>query len=232
MENSMKKNKNSFNSSNNYKPAGTLKKGLAVILGHAMLAAAVLLPLNTMTAEAAPAYDSKWTQPITIEQLMGEGLQKNTDAKGVYEELRQGFRFKTITQGSLYSMYLNGGKIPVEALQLLYNDGYISGFLFKYMAGLPFTPADLKDVFNAPVYYAAYPSVAASIPYDENLLLVDFMLNGMPEGRIGSFEFNPAIYMSNYPEVAAILGNNWMNYYIHYMLIGKEQGMTGSALIR
>ena len=51
------------------------------------------------------------------------------------------------------------------------------------------------------------------------------MVNGMPEGRIGSFEFNPALYRAANPELSALFGDNWMNYYIHYILIGKEEGL-------
>lgn len=198
----------------------------------AAMAAILLQTIHPLTAQAAPAYESKWTQPITIETLMGEGLEKDTDANGVYEELKQGFRFKTITQGSVYYMFLNGGKIPTESLRMLYEDGYISGFLYKFMAGLPFSPQDLQDVFSPAAYYGANPDVAANLPYDANVLLLDFLQNGMPQGKIGSAEFNPAVYRYNYPEISAVLGDSWMNYYLHYILIGKEQGLTGSRIVR
>jgi len=210
------------------------KQKIAVRMTAALLAAGILAGVMApVAAQAAPAYDSKWTKKITMEELMGEGLAKEeTDAAGVYEQLKQGLRFKTITQGSIYYMFLNGAVIPAEAVAMLYQDGLVSGFLYKYMSGLPYVPSDLKDVFNAFEYYCAYPETAAAVPFNENLLMIDFMINGMPQGRIGSTEFNPALYRKNYPELEAILGDNWMNYYIHYIVIGKEKGMTGKKSVR
>lgn len=186
----------------------------------------------SLSAAAAPAYDSKYTQQYSMEYLLIPSLLKNTDARGVYRQLKQAMRYQTITQGDIWDMYLQGCNIPALAVQCLYNDQMVSGYLYKTIAGLPYESSDFKDVFDPVFYWCAYPEVQEKIPvYDEQQVLNNWLTEGMAAGRMGSAEFNLDYYKANYPDLAAVFGDNNINYYLHYIIYGKDKGMIADKLL-
>ena len=188
---------------------------------------------SSLTAHAAAAYDSKWTQTYTMEELLMPALAKNTDAKGVYEQLRQALRFKTIYPGNILDMWEKGAKIPADAARLLADDGLITSYVYKMISGQALEASDFSDVFDAAYYYGANPDLAAAgVPYDEQTLFLDFLENGMAAGRNASAEFNLSCYKKNYPSLVKAFGDNNANYYMHYMLFGKAMGQVADKLLK
>lgn len=190
----------------------------------AAVSAAVILAGSALPVRAAAAYDSDYTQTVTMESLLIPALMNpKTNDDGVYRQLYQALRFQKLTQGSIFDMYQKGVRYPVAALQKLAADGLISTYLYKLMAGLPQGPEDFAPVFNAAYYYAANPDLAAAgIPYDENTLFVNFLTSGMQAGRIASAEFNPSYFQINYPQFAAALGDNPAAGYVFYLIYHED----------
>ena len=90
-----------------------------------------------------------------MEELLLPALSNPwTDANGTYRQLKQALRFKTLYQGNILSLWQKGARIPAESLRMLSEEGLISGYLYKLIAGLPFAASDFRDVFNANYYYA------------------------------------------------------------------------------
>ncbi len=205
-----------------------IKARVAALLAAIVVGvSAVTIPV---TVSAAPAYQSKWTEKVAMEDLLLPALTNQyTDANGVYRQLRQGLRFGTIYQGNILHLYQRGAKIPAESLRLLAKDGLISGYLYKFITQQPFEMGDFSDVFDPMYYYGYNPDLMASgIPYDPNTLFQHFLTQGMTQGRTASANFNLEIFKANYPDLVQLFGNNNENYYLYYILYGRENGQIAN----
>ena len=171
---------------------------------------------------AEPAYDSAYTDTYSMEYLLIPALRKNTDVNGVYRQLRMGLLYKSINEGNIAHMYfVEGVQIPLESLCLLYNDGLISGYLLKSVAGIPYSAEDITPIFDANYYYNKYEDIRKNVGYDPGMLFMHFMLVGMPEGRSGCKDFDPRSYKELNPDIAKAYGDNYSLYYYHYMMYGR-----------
>jgi hypothetical protein len=199
-----------------------------------VLLTGVLALAPVCNAKAGAAYASKWTQTSTWTDTIAPALLKTTDAGMVYRELKLGFEYQVMREGDVYELYKDrGAKIPAEALQRLYTEGWISGYLYKTLTGQALVSGDMSAVFDPAFYYASNPWLQGVIdPNDREGLFQNFLAVGMQVGAVGSPDFNPACYKANYPDLAQAYGNNNANYYIHYILYGKQTGMSGDRLLK
>ena len=206
---------------------------LAAVAAAAALVCTLAQPA-ALSASAAPAYESRWTQTISMEELLLPALSNPwTDANGTYRQLKQALRFKTLYQGNILSLWQKGARIPAESLRMLSEEGLISGYLYKLIAGLPFAASDFRDVFNANYYYAANPDLAAAgIPLDENQLFQHFLTQGMAQGRVAAPSFNLSYFKANYPQLEKAMGCSNVNWYLYYILYGKDNGQVADRLLK
>ena len=99
---------------------------LAAVAAAAALVCTLAQPA-ALSASAAPAYESRWTQTISMEELLLPALSNPwTDANGTYRQLKQALRFKTLYQGNILSLWQKGARIPAESLRMLSEEGLIS----------------------------------------------------------------------------------------------------------
>lgn len=204
------------------------------LLGTAITVSTVVSPLaGGMQVQAKAAYDTKYSQTISMENLLLPALSNSfTNANGVYKQLKQAIRYQSIYQGNILNMINKGANIPADALKKLYDEGLISGFLYHFGTNQAFTVDDYKDVFDPVWYWASNPDLQAAYgTYDPNTLLVDFLTTGMALGRSSSQNFNVSYFKSNYPWLQQYLGNDNANYYLFYILFGKDMGMTADKQI-
>ena len=188
--------------------------------------------MSPLTVQAAPAYPSKYTQTVSIADLVKPALMnKWNDSDNMYEQLEQMLLYKSIDQGQIITYAGQGVVIPTAALQKLAAEGLISGYVYKTVAGLSYEASDFKDVFDAGYYYAANPDLQGVVALDEKSLFDHFVTVGMAQGRAGSASFNPAIFMKNYPKLLAGLGNSLPNLYTYYIVYGKDKGLVADHLI-
>ena len=198
-----------------------------------ILAAVSELIFTPLTAQASPAYPSKYTQTVSIAELVKPALVNQwNDSDNMYEQLEQMLLYKSIDQGQLITYAQQGVKIPAAALQKLAVEGLISGYVYKTVAGLSYEPSDFKDVFDANYYYAVNPDLQGIVANDENSLFNHFITVGMAQGRTASVSFNPVIFMQNYPQLAAGLGNSFSNFYTYYIVYGKDKGLVANKLLK
>ncbi len=182
-----------------------------------------------ITAHAAPAYDSKWTQTLNWESAVGPALLYDTNAAGVYEQLKLGLRTQVMSEGDIFHLYqMQETKIPIESIRLLYENELISGYLYKTLAGLPYEAKDMRAVFDAEYYKNANLAILTAVqqgtlPGDEASLFANFLAVGMPLGLRGCEEFDPAYFRAANPALSEAFGTNNMQYYIYYLLYGKYQ---------
>ncbi len=203
--------------------------GSAVVAG---LCAALAVPQQT---QAKAAYDTKYTDTYSMAFLMAPSLIKNTDPVGTYLQLRAAIRYGTITQGDLWALHQNGIQIPAESLRLLNEGGLINGYLYKTMAGLPYTEADLKDVYDISYYINSNPAITKGI-VDGTLrmdeVFMNFLTIGMPYGLQGNEKFNLQYFKANYPNLVKELGEDNASYYVYYMIYGKEKNLVADRLVK
>lgn len=194
-----------------------------------VLAGALAAPMGV---HAAPAYESSYTETSSMAQLLMPALMKNTDPTGVALQLSTALRYGSITQGDIWNMIQEGCTIPAESLRLLYEQGQVSGYLYKTVAGLPYEPSDFAGGYDEEDYVSLNPAIAKALSdgsLKEQDLFYNFLLVGMPNGLAGSKEFSPEVFAKKYPEVAGELGNNVSSYYVWYLIYGKDKGMDCSA---
>ena len=182
---------------------------LAAVAAAAALVCTLAQPA-ALSASAAPAYESRWTQTISMEELLLPALSNPwTDANGTYRQLKQALRFKTLYQGNILSLWQKGARIPAESLRMLSEEG-----LANY-------------------YYAANPDLAAAgIPLDENQLFQHFLTQGMAQGRVAAPSFNLSYFKANYPQLEKAMGGSNVNWYLYYILYGKDNGQVADRLLK
>lgn len=194
------------------KRAGHLLAGLVL----AAEAAAVLT--GSITAQAKAAYPTKYSQEISMKELLAPAFYKETDPVGLALQIQTAMRYGSLTRMDLWSLYQSGAKIPAETLHLLSGCGLIPGFWYKMAAGLPFEDSDFAGVYDAEYYAEQNPAVKKALD-DGTLrkedLLLNFIVVGMPAGLAGSAEFDPSAFQRENPKLAESLGSpaNW--YYYH-----------------
>lgn len=204
-----------------------IKLKVSLILSS-LMAAALIFTVSPIAAQAKPAYNTKWKNAYSWAELIAPALSKNTDAKGVYEQLKSGIQYQLISDGDILSLYRREGSVaPVEALRMLNAEGLVSGYLYKTVSGLPLTAADLSDVYNTDYYYNANPDLQLAIGYNPDALFSHFITSGMAEGRQGIGNFNVANYAKKNPAVEKLYGKNYTMYYYHYILFGKAAASRG-----
>lgn len=206
----------------------------ALLAGAAAVSAAVLVPGRE--AEAAPAYSSKYTQQMDMADLLLPALFKNTDPVGVALQLETAMRYGSITQGDIWEYMNEGAKIDPEALKLVADDGYISGYLYKQAALMAPDCEDLESILDMSYYVNYNPSVLARVQsgelsLDDQSIAIDFMTVGMPQGLQGNEEFNLEIFKKNYPDLAEAFGSDNGTYYIYYLIYGKEKNLVADHLL-
>lgn len=205
-----------------------------ILLGAVLAVSAIVTPLSGgLQVQAKAAYDTKYSQSISMESLLLPALTNRfTNANGVYTQLKQALRYQKIYQGNILNLINQGANIPADALKKLYEEGLISGFLYHFGTGQAFTADDYRDVFDPVWYWASNPDLQTAYgTYDENTMLVDFLTTGMSLGRSSSQGFNLSYFKSNYSWLQKYLGENNANYYLFYILFGKDMGMTADRLI-
>lgn len=198
------------------------------------MAAALTISLSVMPASFAEAADTattaKW-QSISWEDTIKPALEKTTDVNTVYRELKLGIQYKVLSEGNIRHLYEDEDtKLPIEAIQKLYQDGYVSGYLYKLLSGGTMTQEDMSAVFQADYYYNNNKDIQASVGTDGAALFQHFLANGMKEGRPSSATFNLAYYKANYPDLVKLYGNDNAAYYQHYLLYGKFEGRVADKL--
>ncbi len=209
-------------------------KAAGLLLGAVLAVSGIVSPLaGGLQVQAKAAYDTKYSQSISMESLLLPALSNRfTDANGVYTQLKQALRYQKIYQGNILNLINQGANIPADALKKLYEEGLISGFLYHFGSGQAFTCEDYKDVFDPVWYWASNPDLQAAYgTYDANTMLVDFLTTGMSLGRSSSSTFNLTYFKSNYSWLQKYLGDDNANYYLFYILFGKDMGMTADKKI-
>ena len=198
----------------------------------AAVAAGSILYTPALPVRAKAPYDTHWNEQYSWMATMTEALQKNTDATAVYREIRLALRYQVINELNIYQLYLDPTTVfPLEAATRLYQEGLISPFLYKLLARIPLTAADLADVYDPAWYYGANPAINQVLPYDENLLFENFLNCGMVVGLPGNAAFNLDIYKANYPELVKAFGAYNPAYYQYYILFGKKAGQKADRRI-
>jgi len=206
----------------------TAGKAVAILAASAVMFTS--LPAAQVQAASSP-YNSKWTTAYSWADTIGPALKKTTDADELYQELKLGIQYKVMSEGDIKHLYDQNPTLPLEALQRLSQDGYVSGYLYKLLSGEAMTAADMTAVFDADYYYTNNPDIHATIANDPNVLFQHFLANGMAEGRKADADFILADYKTNYPDLVKLYGNSNAMYYQHYLLYGKFEGRVANKLL-
>lgn len=204
------------------------KHGMRKILTAAALIVSLTVP---MSAAAAPAYESDYTETTDMATLLAPALMKNTDPTGVALQLSTALRYGSITQGDIWNLIQAGCNIPAESLRLLYEQGQICGYIYKTVAGNGYTEEDFAEVYNAEDYAAQNPAIAEALAngtLTESELFLNFLSVGMPNGLVGSKNFSPAVFEEKYPDIAEDLNYDKASYYVWYLIYGEEKNVDAS----
>ena len=208
---------------------------LAAVLGAAGAAG---LPAGSMKVEAAasaPAYDSKWTAQYPFLTLLKSALlNPYTNADGIYEQIKQGIKYKTVSEADILQLVQEGYRIPSETIQKLYTEGWISGYLYKTLNGLGYTADDFKAVFDPAYYVSANPAIAAAVqsgalPGDEASLFLNYLTCGIPAGLDGNSAFSFTYFEAHYPQIVQALGGDRMNEVMYYVMYRDSLGLKGNG---
>jgi len=183
----------------------------------------------------ASGNSSRWSKTINWEETIAPALKnQQTNKEGVYQQIKLGIQYKVISEGMI--MHLYGGdevNLPSEVIEKLYDEGYISGYLYKKMSGQQLTQEDIPNtVFDATYYYSKYEDLRQLIGTDADALFQHFITTGMSEGRVASTGFILEAYKKNYPELVKELGNNNAAYYEHYILFGISEGRVADRIVK
>ena len=213
-----------------------MKSGVLSLYGAAAAVLTAGLIVGTIAApaevQAAPAYNSKYTQTISMQELMLPALKNkwnNGDLQA--EQIKQAMRFDQMDQEDVMKLVSQGVTIPADGLKKLADEGMITRYLYKFLSGEPYEPKDFEGVFDAAYYYGANPDLmAAGIPYDENTLFQHFLTQGMAQGRVASAEFNPQIFRANYPKMTKDVDNATL--YVMYLIYGKDDKLVADHLLK
>ena len=152
-------------------------------------------------------------------------MRKNTDANGVYRQLRLALKYEQINEGSINHYYFDKTmNVPAETMKMLYKDGLISSYTYKCVTGEALAATDMAAVFDATYYYNNNADLQVAVGNDANALFAHFVQFGMKEGRQGNSTFNPSSYKAKNSDVSAAYGDDLAQYYRHYLLFGRFEG--------
>lgn len=208
---------------------------LAAVMGAAGAASLPSRSMEVQAASSAPAYSSKWTAQYPFLTLLKSSLlNPYTNADGIYEQIKQGIKYKTVSEADLLQLVQEGIRIPSETIQKLYQEGWISSYLYKTLTGQGYSAEDFKEVFDASYYVSANPVIAAavqngSLPGDEASLFLNYLTCGIPAGLSGSSSFDFSYFESHYPQVVQALGGDRMNEVMYYMMYRDALGLKGNG---
>ncbi len=214
-----------------------LNRILAAAAAAAVTAGCVTAaPMLSIRSEAAtqPAYNSKWTAQYPFLTLLKSALLNSyTDANGIYEQLKLGIKYKTVSESDILTLSQEGYRIPAESMQKLYTEGWISGYLYKTVTGQGYTAADFKDVFDANYYVNANPVIAQAVANgtlagDENSLFLNYLTCGIAAGLNGSSSFQFSYFESQYPQVVKALGGSKLAEVTYYIMNKNALSLKGS----
>lgn len=217
------------------------KKVMAGLLTAAMLSAVAVtaVPAASMDASAAASSGSvtgtKWTMEYSFLTLMESSLLNTyTDANGIYEQLKLGIKYKTMSEQDILELYNLGYRIPEESLYQLYVEGWISGVLYKYCTGQEYVASDFIEVFDAEYYMTQNPVVLAAVQdgtlaADEETLFYHYLYCGIPAGLNGSAGFDFAYFEASYPDICESLGYDKMSEVMYYILNKYTEILQGAA---
>ena len=216
---------------------GFFNRALAVTTAAVIGAGAITtMPAFSVKAQAAaqPAYSSRWTTQYPFLTLLKSSLLNSyTDANGIYEQLKLGVKYKTVSESDILTLVQEGYRIPAESLQKLYTEGWISGYLYKTATGQGYTASDFKDVFDASYYVSANPVIAQAVASgalagDENSLFMNYLTCGIPAGLNGSSSFQFAAFEGRYPQVVTALGGSKLAEVVYYIMNKNALSLTGN----
>lgn len=189
-----------------------------------MIALSVIVLAPAISASAA-SYTATWTDTYSADEMMAFIMSTNTDYRMVARQIERAIQYGTINESDVYTLSVKYS-VPVASIQILYNDGFVSSYIYKTYAGIAIDLNDMMDIFDAQYYYNANPDLQNVIGYNPSALYAHFVNYGMAEGRVASANFNLAKYKENYPSLVAAFGNNNMAYYNHYLLTGRAAGLV------
>lgn len=205
-------------------------KRIAMFSAAALAAGVFAAPASTMNVQAAAkvrssaAYSTQWTTTYpTVTLLKSALLNTQTNADGIYEQLMLAIKYRTVDEYDIMQLVNEGIQIPVSSVQRLYNEGWISGYLYKALTGQAVTASDFKDVFNATYYMTANPVILSAVqsgalPADEETLFQNWLACGLPAGLSGNGTYSKAWFEQTYPAIAKALGNDALLEVQYYIL--------------
>lgn len=215
-------------------------KWIAILSAAAMAAGVVAMPASALQAQAAakvattPAYATQWSTVYPTVTLLKQALANpKTNADGIYEQLMMALKYSSIDEAGLQQLIAEGIQVPTSVLTRLYNEGWISGILYKTLTGQQITAADYSAVFDANYYVSANPAIAAAVqsgalPNDAETLLQNWLLCGLPAGLSGNGTYSKTWFESNFPAIAATLGNDAQQEVQYYIL--HKNSLTKAAV--
>lgn len=176
---------------------------------------------SVVEAEAA---STQWTEEYPFLTLIESSLLNSyTDETGIYEQLMLGIKYRTMDEMDILQLYNAGYRIPVESVERLYIEGWISSFLYKTIAELPYTAEDFADVYDMTYYVTQNPAISnaveqGTLSLDEDTVFYNYLYCGIPAGLSGNDEFSFDYFESNYEDVVEDLGGDRLMEVAYYIL--------------
>lgn len=204
---------------------------IAILTGLVIVAGTlVAAPGTAVTAQAAAkvrttaAYPTQWTTVYSTTTLLKQALSNTrTNANGVYEQLMMALKYHSIDEAGIQQLVAEGISIPTSVLTRLYNEGWISGYLYKLLTNQTLTAADYKDVFDANYYMTNNPAILSAVqsgalPADEETLFQNWLACGLPAGLKANETFDITAYETQHPDIVTALGGNRVQEVQYYIL--------------
>lgn len=191
--------------------------------------------MEAQAASAAPAYQSQWTAEYPFLTLLESSLlNSQTDAKGIYEQLKQAIKLKTLSEADIVQLASEGYRIPAQTLQQLCAEGWISPALYSMLVNHDYSMAQLRSVFDADYYVKANPVIAAavqngSLSSDEATLFLNYAACGIPAGLSASPDFSFTYFESAYPVVAEDLKHDRKAELLFYVTYKDSLKLKGNG---
>lgn len=86
----------------------------------------------------------------------------------------------------------------------------------------------LDDIlFDADLYYSLYEDLQEAFGYNKAALKNHWLINGINEGRRGSYVFDVHYYFAAYEDLRKNIGANCMELYNHFKTFGIKEGRKG-----
>lgn len=186
-------------------------------------------------AASGPAYPSQWTAEYPFLTLLKSSLlNSQTDADGIYEQLKQAIKLRTLTETDLVQLASEGYRIPDQSVQRLEAEGWISPALAGMLIGRDYSLIQFQDVFDAGYYVSSNPAISAAVQNgtlaaDEATLFLNYMACGVPAGLSASPAFSFRYFETAYPTVAKDLNYDKMAEILFYVTYKNSLNLKGNA---